>query len=335
MKSTGDRPELGTVPARQGLIADGSPAVEPNDRLVGDVHLAAPDCAAERGPQAKLRRRDLAGAIDSRYHGPRARLAAAHGVAGALEQVGTRLAGGADGQTDCCGHAHTVAVDVEPGIGHGRAQPAGEPDRRALVTHVAAQEREEVAARAPQHVPCTRLSRQPLANLLEHPVGRRRAVGIVDEPEAVKPDADRGDSSLVSWACGLQQLVGLRAEQRVVCEPGETVLQAALGKRPAHLQMGRHRGGQVGEDPHVLLAPFARRSVDRAQRAHGVSVGEHQRYARVGDQPEIADGEIVGPERMHARVGDDQRLPGGDRVLTEGVTQRQLAHAGQLPGRPA
>jgi len=47
----------------------------------------------------------------------------------------------------------------------------------------------------------------------------------------------------------------------------------------------------------------------------------------------IAHGEIVRHERMLARIGDDQRLLRGHRVLTERVTQRQLAHPGQLRGQ--
>ncbi len=175
---------------------------------------------------------------------------------------------------------------------------------------------------------------QSLADLLEHPIGRQRAVGVVDEAEAVQPDAERGDRAHVGRVDGVEQLVGLRAQQRAVGEPRQGVVQAALGEQPAQFEMGHDRGGQIAEDPDVLVAPLTRRGVDRAERSDRISVGEHERHAGVRDETEIANREAVGDERMLASVGDDQRLLRRHRVLAERVAQRERRTPASSSGRP-
>lgn len=124
-----------------------------------------------------------------------------------------------------------------------------------------------------------------------------------------------------------QELIGLRAQQLPVGKPRQPVVQALIGQGLAQLEVGGHRGGQVLEDPDVLPAPLPRLHVDRAERADGVPVGEHQGHSRVGDCAQVADREVVLHEWVLACVVDDERLLGGHRVLAEGVAERGLGHS--------
>lgn len=229
---------------------------------------------------------------------------------------------------------HALPVDVDRGVRDRGAQALRDRHRHPLVAQAVAHDREDVTAEAAEHVAPAAFGGQPLADLLEKPVSRRRAVGVVDEPEAVEPEADRADRPEPGVRGRLQELIGVRAQQSAVRQARQAIMQAALGERLAQLEVGRDRGGEVGEDPDLLLAPVTRRTVDRTERAHRVPVGEHERHARIRDHTEVADREVVGDEWVLSRIGDDERLLRRNRVLTERMAQRRLTHVREMDRQP-
>lgn len=320
-----DRAELGTGPAGERLEADGGPVGEVDERLVDDADLVTLERAADRGTERQQLGRLRA--ADGREHAAD-RLVVSHRVVGAREQVCSLGAPRPDGQSEGGGHPDADAVDVERRGGHRSSQPCRQAERLVLVSHVPAHDGEHVAAQPAEHVDVAHLAGQAFAQLAEHLVGGGRAVGLVDQPEFVHPEADRGDGVRGGRPSGVQELVGLRTQELAVGQPRQPVVQALVGQGLAQLQLCDDGGGEVVEYPDVVLAPLAGLHVDRAERSDGVAVGEHQRHARVRDRAEVVDREVVLHERMLARVVDYERLLGGHRVLAEGVAERRLGHAG-------